>query len=168
MKKFSSLLVVFMCLISLFLAGCSKADNATLISIDNKYNYIVTKQDKIFVGSRFLPEVTGSCLGPAVCVQEPRHWGFLRLPSASASWLLPTFLSTSYPLSSLLPGTLVSLSSLLHSSRRKEGTQRVLSTIYWMHEWICEGCWDRRRSDSGPARPGYRLHVASDQPPDLS
>lgn len=51
-------------------------------------------------------------------------------PPASASWLLPTFLSTSYPLSSLLPGTLVSLSSLLHSSRRKEGTQRVLSTIY--------------------------------------
>ena len=71
-----------------------------------------------------------SCLGPAVCVQEPRHWGFLHLPSASASWLLPTFLSTSYPLSSLLPGTLVSLSSLLHSSRRKEATQRVLSTIY--------------------------------------
>lgn len=75
-----------------------------------------------------------SCLGPAVCVQEPRLWGFLRLPSASASWLLPTFLSTSYPLSSLLPGTLVSLSSVIHSSRRKEGTQRVLSTVYSIHE----------------------------------
>lgn len=55
MKKFSSLLVVFMCFITLFLAGCSKADNATLLSIDAKYNYIANKQDKIFVGSRFLP-----------------------------------------------------------------------------------------------------------------
>ena len=55
MKKFSSLLVVIMCLLSLFLAGCSKADNATLLTLDEKYNYIASKYDEIFVGSRFLP-----------------------------------------------------------------------------------------------------------------
>jgi len=55
MKKFSSLIIVFICLISLVLVGCSYADNATLISITEKYNYISSKYDEIFAGSRFMP-----------------------------------------------------------------------------------------------------------------
>jgi len=37
------------------LVGCSYADNATLISITEKYNYISSKYDEIFAGSRFMP-----------------------------------------------------------------------------------------------------------------
>ena len=55
MKKFSSLLVIFVCLISLVLAGCTKADNTTLTGISEKYNYIAQINDEIFIGSRFMP-----------------------------------------------------------------------------------------------------------------
>jgi len=55
MKKFSSLLIVFVCIISVFLVGCTKADNATLLGITEKYNYIATNQNKIFDGSKFDP-----------------------------------------------------------------------------------------------------------------
>lgn len=51
-----------------------------------------------------------SRLGPAVCVQEPWHWEFLHLPSASASWLLPTFfqhLLSSFQSASWDPGVLI-------------------------------------------------------------
>ena len=55
MKKFNSLIIALICLISLFLVGCSYADNATLLSLTEKYNYIATKYDEFFVGSRFIP-----------------------------------------------------------------------------------------------------------------
>lgn len=54
MKKFSAIVVVFICIISLFLAGCSKADNATLVSISDKYSYIAGKYDELFLGNRFI------------------------------------------------------------------------------------------------------------------
>lgn len=86
MKKFSTLLVVLMCLISLVLVGCTKADNATLTSISNKYNYIAQKQDEIFVGSRFMPTYKSDNLNNMIN-SENENYNVLKTDSSLDNYL---------------------------------------------------------------------------------
>ena len=51
MKKFSGLILSFVCILTIILTGCTYADNATLLSIKEKYNYITTNNEEIFYGS---------------------------------------------------------------------------------------------------------------------
>ena len=55
MKKFSSILVCFMLMLVVLLGGCSKADNASLLDIRQKYSDISSNFDGLFVGDAFNP-----------------------------------------------------------------------------------------------------------------
>lgn len=50
MKKISSIILSILCLVVLFFSGCTYADNATLLSIQEKYNEITSKNGEIFNG----------------------------------------------------------------------------------------------------------------------
>jgi len=55
MKKLSLVFISCLCLVVLFFAGCTYADNATLFSISDKYSNIVKNNEKIFDGQSFRP-----------------------------------------------------------------------------------------------------------------
>lgn len=48
MKKFSAIFLSLMLIIVGLVSGCTKADNATLVGIQNKYDYIVSINEEIF------------------------------------------------------------------------------------------------------------------------
>lgn len=48
MKKFSAVFLSLVLLLVGFISGCTKADNATLISVKEKYDYIISNNEEIF------------------------------------------------------------------------------------------------------------------------
>lgn len=55
MKKISTILLAFICVLSFCLVGCTYADNATLLSIEEKYSFITSDYEDFFNGDSFLP-----------------------------------------------------------------------------------------------------------------
>lgn len=66
MKKFSTLVLSFLVLIVAVLSGCTHADNATLLSIQEKYNYISLNNENVFVGDVFNPNYQSEKLTLAI------------------------------------------------------------------------------------------------------
>lgn len=63
MNKIKNVLIILICVITLGVFGCSYADNATLVRIADKYNYITNNyQDNLFLGKRLLPSYTSNNL----------------------------------------------------------------------------------------------------------
>ena len=55
MKKFSVTVLSLLILMIVFVSGCTKADNATLVSVQEKFSYISSNNEEIFVGDLFNP-----------------------------------------------------------------------------------------------------------------
>lgn len=67
MKKFSGIVLSFLLLIVFFVSGCTYADKATLVSINDKYQFICSKnQDNLFVGDDFNPVYKSGSLSSAI------------------------------------------------------------------------------------------------------
>ncbi|MBE5745786.1 MAG: hypothetical protein E7359_00655 [Clostridiales bacterium] len=66
MKKISGILFAIVCMFSIVFSGCTYADNATLLSIYEKYSYISNKNEEFFNGQRFIPEYSSDNLLAAI------------------------------------------------------------------------------------------------------
>ena len=62
MKKFRVTVLSLLILMIMFVSGCTKADNATLVSIQEKYSYISSVNEEIFVEGLFNPSYNDSKL----------------------------------------------------------------------------------------------------------
>lgn len=77
MKKFSSILACFVLFAVFLFAGCSKADNASLMDIRQKYNDISSSFDTLFVGDAFNPVYCDQMLN-ATKSTETGKFGYLQ------------------------------------------------------------------------------------------
>lgn len=81
MKKFSVTILSLLILMIVFVGGCTKADNATLVSIQEKFSYISSNNEEIFVGDLFNPSYNDSKL--QATINDPEFEKYYNLKSVS-------------------------------------------------------------------------------------
>lgn len=79
MKKISTILVsLIICFVSILCCGCTYADNASLLSIKDKYNYIANKNENFFNGDRFIPVYNSDKLNNVILNSEFEEYTVLK------------------------------------------------------------------------------------------
>ncbi|MGN1208217.1 MAG: hypothetical protein ACI4TI_01990 [Christensenellales bacterium] len=78
MKKFSGLVLSFLMLLVVCFSGCTYADKATLLTIQEKYNYISSKNQNIFVGDEFNPMYDSEKMLLAINDSELKEFSLLK------------------------------------------------------------------------------------------